>query len=81
LIRPSKKELLVKSAVYRMFAIAYESALAAVFALIGINVFEFIALNNIIKLVGYFIVELWWFRHIRTRLLLLEKLILNRLRK
>ena len=78
--KPPKRELFVKSLVYRLFVIMYEAILALIVGYIGFNILEFVAVNNLIKIAGYFIVELWWFRYLRTRFMLLEKLILNRVR-
>jgi hypothetical protein len=79
--KPPKRELLVKSLVYRLFVILYEVVLALIVGYIGFNILEFVAVNNLIKILGYFIVELWWFRYLRTRFMLLEKLILNKIRR
>ncbi|MEM1557414.1 MAG: hypothetical protein QXI11_00930 [Thermoproteota archaeon] len=81
MLRPSKKELAVKTLIYRLFVILYEGVLAFVFGYFGIKLVEFVLINNFFKLLGYFIMELWWFRYLRTRFMLLEKLILDKIRK
>lgn len=80
-VKPSKRELLVKTIIYRLFVILYESLLAIVVGYIGLRILDFVVLNNLVKMAGYFIVELWWFRYLRTRFMLLERLILSKLRK
>jgi len=80
-LRPPKRELLVKSILYRVFVIAYELCLAFLLGYLGFTVSGFVVANNLIKLAGYVVFELWWFRYLRTRFRLLERLILERLRK
>jgi len=79
--RPPKRELLVKSMLYRAFVIAYELCLALLLGYVGLTVSEFVVANNLIKLAGYVVFEFWWFRYLRTRFRLLERIILERLRK
>ena len=80
-MKPQKKEIIIKAFLYRFFVILYELTLATILGLIGFTVTGFIIANNLFKILGYVIFELWWFRYLKTRFKLLEKLILKRLRK
>jgi len=80
-VKPQKKEIIIKAFLYRFFVILYELTLATILGLIGFTVTGFIIANNLFKILGYVIFELWWFRYLKTRFKLLEKLILKRLRK
>lgn len=80
-IKLSKKELFIKSLIYRFFIVLYEIFLGILIGWIGINILGFVIINNTIKILVYFIVELWWFGYLRTRLQLIEKFILKKLRK
>jgi len=77
----SKKEIVVKAFLYRFFVILYELTLAIMLGLLGFTLAGFVVANNLIKILGYIIFELWWFRYLKTRFMLLEKVILKRLRK
>ncbi len=73
--KPSKKEILLKSATYRCFVIMYELFLASLFGLVGLSVVDFVVANNLLKFLGYLIFEVWWFGWIRTRFNVLGKLL------
>lgn len=78
--KPTKKELFVKSLIYRFFVVLYESILGLFIGWLGINILGFVIINNTIKILVYFMVELWWFGYIRTRLQLVQKWIIDKLR-
>ncbi|MCD6137148.1 MAG: hypothetical protein J7J91_00975 [Deltaproteobacteria bacterium] len=77
----TKKEILVKAIFYRAFVILYELSLGLLLGYLGFTIAGFVIANNLIKLLGYVVFELWWFRYLKTRFKLLEKLILKKLRK
>ena len=77
----SKKEIIVKAFLYRFFVILYELTLATILGLLGFTIAGFIITNNLLKIAGYIIFELWWFRYLKTRFKLLEKLILKKIRR
>ena len=76
----TKKELLIKSAVYRVFVIAYEALLGVLIAWMGMNILQFVVINNAVKFVGYFFTELIWFQIVHTRWRIIEKWVLSRFR-
>ena len=80
-MRPSKKELLAKSLFYRGLVILYELILGLIATVIGLNILEFVAVNNVIKIFGYFVAELIWVGYLHTRWRLVERLIIRRVRK
>lgn len=73
--KPKKKELALKAAIYRAFVVAYEAALAFALGLLGFTVTGFVVANNLIKLAGYLLFELWWAGYLRTKLRLLDRLL------
>ena len=77
----TKKEILIKAIFYRAFVILYELSLGFLLGYLGFTIAGFVIANNLIKLLGYVVFELWWFRYLKTRFKLLEKLILKKLRK
>jgi len=77
----TKKEILIKAIFYRAFVILYELSLGLLLGYLGFTIAGFVIANNLIKLLGYVVFELWWFRYLKTRFKLLEKLILKKLRK
>ena len=77
----TKKEILIKAIFYRAFVILYELSLGLLLGYLGFTIASFVIANNLIKLLGYVVFELWWFRYLKTRFKLLEKLILKKLRK
>lgn len=77
----TKKEILIKAIFYRAFVILYELLLGLLLGYLGFTIAGFVIANNLIKLLGYVVFELWWFRYLKTRFKLLEKLILKKLRK
>lgn len=65
-VRVSRKELLVKSLVYRAWTVCWESALASILLFIGAtNLFLYILLVNAIKVAVYFAYDLGWFNFLR----------------
>jgi len=76
----SKKEIIVKAFLYRFFVILYELTLATILGLLGFTITGFVITNNLLKIVGFIIFELFWTRHIALRYRLLERVILNRIK-
>jgi len=65
-VRVSKKELLLKSIVYRAYTTAWEFALALLLKLlINIDVLAWVALVNTIKIAMYFAYDVGWFSFTR----------------
>lgn len=59
----SKKKLLLKSITYRFFIVAYELCLAILLDKLGImKVWEFIVINNALKIIGYFLYDVLWLK-------------------
>ena len=78
--RPAKRELVLKAVLYRAFVILYELLLAAIMSYLGWKLvnseaLSFVLVNNIIKLLGYFVWEMIWFGYVRTRLNLLRRVL------
>jgi|GEM_PF-4968371 len=64
----SKKELAFKSLFYRGYVIVYEFILYTILIpFIGSNVVYFIVVNNVIKIIGYFIYDIAWFDFLHTK--------------
>jgi hypothetical protein len=66
--RITKRELIFKSVFYRGYVIIYEVILYTItIPFIGSNVVYFIILNNLIKIIGYFLYDIIWFDFLRTK--------------
>jgi len=62
----SKRELLIKSIIYRAWTILWETALATILVMLGkANLFLYIIIVNIIKIAMYFAYDLGWFSFVR----------------
>jgi hypothetical protein len=62
----TKKELVVKSLVYRAWTVCWESIFASILLYVGLaNLFLYIVLVNAIKVVIYFGYDLGWFSFLR----------------
>jgi len=62
----TKRELALKSLVYRVWTMTWESALASILLWLGMaNIFLFIVLVNAIKIAIYFGFDLGWFSFTR----------------
>ena len=58
----TKRELVLKSIIYRVWTICWEAVLALFLTLLNMqNLFIFIAVVNLIKVAIYFIYDLGWF--------------------
>jgi hypothetical protein len=65
-VKITKRELMVKSIIYRVWTACWESVLASLLLCIGMtNIFLYIALVNAIKVVLYFGYDLGWFSFVR----------------
>jgi hypothetical protein len=65
-VRVTKKELVVKSLIYRVWTMCWESVLASILVCVGmVNLFLYIALVNTIKVVIYFGYDLGWFSFVK----------------
>lgn len=65
-IKISKKEIMVKSIIYRVCTVIGESALASILIWIGLaNLFLFILIVNTVKVLAYFLFDLSWFKFLR----------------
>ena len=64
----SKKELAFKAVFYRGYVIIYEVILYTItIPFIGSNVLYFIIINNLVKIVGYFLYDIIWFDILKTK--------------
>jgi len=62
----TKKELLAKSIIYRLWTVCWESALATILILLNqTNLYLYVIVVNTIKTVVYFAYDLGWFSFVR----------------
>ncbi|MEM2168128.1 MAG: hypothetical protein QXR74_07185 [Candidatus Bathyarchaeia archaeon] len=64
----TKKELVLKAVTYRALVVIGEALLAFVLSFFAMSLVEFVVVNNLLKLAGYLLFELWWFAYLRSRL-------------
>jgi hypothetical protein len=65
-VKVTRRELAVKSLVYRAWTVCWETLLASVLVLLGHgNIYLFIAVVNAIKVAVYFGFDLGWFSFLR----------------